>query len=96
MDLDEEWAFTDDDGIYGGAEAEDTIEEEASDSEEPLFEDDSNAEIWVETIQDIMPNEELTIDYAWPAERAVKCLCGKPKCRGWIVDPAESKLIPRQ
>ncbi|MDR0871129.1 MAG: hypothetical protein LBN39_10100 [Planctomycetaceae bacterium] len=57
------------------------------------FEDDEDAEIWVESVRDIMPGEELNIDYAWPADRAVKCLCGSPKCRGWIVDPKELKLL---
>ena len=59
-----------------------------------FFEDDADAEIWVEAVRDILPNEELTIDYAWPADRAVKCLCGTSKCRGWIVDPTEKSQIP--
>ena len=89
----------DDDCVYGYAEKEDgfvpdnTIEEE--DVEETgEIEDKSDPAVWVEAIQDIMPNEELTIDYAWPADRAAKCLCGKPQCRGWIVDPAESDQLP--
>jgi hypothetical protein len=97
MDLEEECELTDTDSIYGDAEDEeinDTFEEDdESGSDEQFFEDDADAEIWIEAIHDIMPNEELTIDYAWPADRAVKCLCGKPKCRGWIVDPAEQKLL---
>ncbi|MCL2304008.1 MAG: hypothetical protein FWC43_01545 [Planctomycetaceae bacterium] len=56
--------------------------------EEPEYNDDENGiEIWVETTRDILPGEELTIDYAWPADRAMKCLCGAKTCRGWIVDP---------
>lgn len=51
------------------------------------------AEVWVETLRDILPGEELTIDYAWPAEKAARCLCGSPKCRGWIVDPEELKEL---
>jgi hypothetical protein len=58
-----------------------------------LFEDDADAELWIEAIRDIMPGEELTIDYAWPADREAKCLCGSPRCRGWIVDPAELHLL---
>ena len=102
MDFEGDCEYTDHDGIYGGVEddvlaeqADNTVEEsDESETESQLFEDD--AEIWVESVRDIMPNDELTIDYAWPADRAVKCLCGKPKCRGWIVDPAERKLLPRK
>ena len=67
-------------------------DEEKSDDEEDIemrFEDDVDAEIWVESTRDILPGEELTIDYAWPADRAVKCLCGSPNCRSWIVGPDE-------
>jgi hypothetical protein len=101
MDFESEIEYTDDDCIYGCTEdddvnADDSIEEEdESETDEQFFEDDADAEIWVEALRDIMPNEELTIDYAWPADRAVKCLCGKPKCRGWIIDPAERKLLAR-
>ena len=100
MDLDDEWAYPDDDCIYGGMEDDgdlgfhDTHVEEETESEEQCFENDADAEIWVESVRDIMPNEELTIDYAWPADKAVKCLCGKAQCRGWIVDPAERERIP--
>ncbi|MDR0392282.1 MAG: hypothetical protein LBH59_10280, partial [Planctomycetaceae bacterium] len=51
----------------------------------PEFDDDVDSEIWVETLRDILPGEQLTIDYAWPAEKAIKCQCGCKKCRGWIV-----------
>jgi len=65
-------------------------QEEQSEEDDPEYNDDEHGiEIWVETTRDIMPGEELTIDYAWPADRAMKCLCGAKKCRGWIVDPAE-------
>ena len=105
MDLDDEEDYGDDDGIYGGIAGEgdesemgeiveEAEEEEESESGDQLFEDDADAEIWVEAVRDIMPNEELTIDYAWPADRAVKCLCGKSRCRGWIVDPAERNRLP--
>ena len=105
MDFEEDDDLADDDGIYGGAEEETadgdrepaTVspeEDEESESDE-LFEADADAEIWVESVQDILPGDELTIDYSWPADRAVKCLCGKPKCRGWIVDPAERERLSR-
>jgi hypothetical protein len=101
LDFEGDCDLTDDDCIYGGAEEvgniEDAIIEEADETEcdEQVFEDDADAEIWVESIQDIMLNEELTIDYAWPADRAAKCLCGKPLCRGWIVDLAEREHLAR-
>ncbi|MDR1958119.1 MAG: SET domain-containing protein-lysine N-methyltransferase [Planctomycetaceae bacterium] len=42
-------------------------------------------ELWLETLRDIEPHEQLTIDYAWTEDRAIPCLCGSPKCRGWII-----------
>lgn len=50
----------------------------ASDIEDPT-------EIWVEVIRDIRPGEELTIDYGWPAQDAIRCNCGSLNCRGWVV-----------
>lgn len=38
-------------------------------------------------IKDINPCEELTYDYKLPYEpedKAIKCLCGSPNCRGWL------------
>ncbi|MDR1924030.1 MAG: hypothetical protein LBQ66_06620 [Planctomycetaceae bacterium] len=63
---------------------------------EPEFDDDVDAEIWVETLRDILPGEQLTIDYAWPADKAAKCQCGSPKCRGWIVAADEIDLLPKR
>ncbi|MDR1478083.1 MAG: hypothetical protein LBJ00_03990 [Planctomycetaceae bacterium] len=60
---------------------------------EPEFEDDVDSEIWVETLRDILPGEQLTIDYAWAADKAVKCQCGCKNCRGWIVAADELELI---
>ena len=84
----------DDDCIYSSDEEcllDEIVEEEEEDEN---AECESDVEIWVEAIRDIMPNEELTIDYSWPADKAAKCLCGKPQCRGWIVDPAERDQLP--
>jgi hypothetical protein len=41
--------------------------------------------IWLEILRGIAVDEQLTIDYAWPAEGAVACQCGSAACRGWIV-----------
>ncbi len=46
-------------------------------------------EIWVEAIREIAPGEQLTIDYAWPADAAIPCLCESSQCRGWIVAEEE-------
>ena len=47
----------------------------------------------IQAIRDIQAGEELTIDYAWPADMAMKCLCRSSKCRGWIVDESEVHRI---
>lgn len=71
----------------------DSEDYEDGEESEMMFEDDADAEIWVESRRDIMPGEELTIDYAWPANRAVQCLCSSKNCRGWIVDPDEMEEL---
>ena len=43
------------------------------------------SEISVEALTDIPKGAELTIDYRWSASGAIKCLCGSPGCRGWVV-----------
>jgi len=42
--------------------------------------------IIVEATREISPEEQITIDYGWPADGAVPCMCGSRNCRGWIVD----------
>lgn len=49
--------------------------------------------IWIETIRDIAPGEELAYDYAYvlderhtpAAKRRFPCVCGSAKCRGTIL-----------
>jgi len=72
---------------------EDSLEGEEDEDEPPYNDDEHGIEIWIESTRDIFPGEELTIDYSWPADRAMKCLCGAKTCRGWIVDPAELKEL---
>jgi len=48
------------------------------------------AEVSIEVLTDIPKGAELTIDYRWAAHGAIKCLCGSPQCRGWVV--AEEEL----
>ena len=49
--------------------------------------------IWIETIRDVEPGEELAYDYAYmleerhtpAAKRRFPCHCGSPQCRGTIL-----------
>lgn len=49
-------------------------------------------ELWVHALKDILPGEELTIDYGWDWQAAIPCRCGSPLCRGWICRPEELEL----
>jgi len=42
-------------------------------------------EVYVRAIRPIQEGEELTIDYAWHADAAIRCGCRSAQCRGWIV-----------
>ena len=53
-------------------------------------------EVCVETLYDVLPGEELTIDYGWPAAAAIPCGCTSPNCRGWIVAEEELHLLPER
>ncbi|MEO8184735.1 MAG: SET domain-containing protein-lysine N-methyltransferase [Deltaproteobacteria bacterium] len=53
-------------------------------------------QIWVHALRTVRPSEQLTIDYGWPAESAIPCLCGSPSCRGWVVDQAELERVRRR
>ena len=50
--------------------------------------------LWLQTLRTIQPGEQLTIDYCWPADAAIRCRCDTRKCRGWIVDPDEFDQLP--
>lgn len=58
-----------------------------------LEEDDAELELWLHALREIQPDEELTIDYGWPAETAIPCDCGAQCCRGWIVNPSEIEQL---
>jgi uncharacterized protein len=45
--------------------------------------------LWVKTLRGVSLGEELTIDYAWSADDAIECMCGSPKCRGFVVAATE-------
>jgi hypothetical protein len=53
-------------------------------------------QIWVHALRTVRPSEQLTIDYGWPAESAIPCLCGSPSCRGWVVDQSELDRVLRR
>lgn len=52
-----------------------------------------DAKIWIETIRDVQPGEELAYDYAYEleerhtpeAKRRYPCNCGAPACRGTLL-----------
>lgn len=53
---------------------------------------DGSPRLWVEARRAIRPGDELTIDYAWPAEdEPLLCRCGARNCRGFIVDKKQLK-----
>ncbi|MGY8768855.1 MAG: SET domain-containing protein-lysine N-methyltransferase [Pirellulales bacterium] len=53
------------------------------------------ANLYLETIREIEADAQLTIDYGWPADAAIECLCGSSNCRGWVVDEEEiDNLLP--
>lgn len=53
-------------------------------------------QVVLQALKPIRPGQQLTIDYAWPAECAIPCACRSRRCRGWIVDADELKRIRRR
>ncbi len=49
--------------------------------------------VYLLAIKPIAAGDQLTIDYNWPAEGAIRCQCGAPNCRGWIVQEEEVDLV---
>lgn len=45
--------------------------------------------LYLTALRNISAGEELTIDYNWPAEFAIKCECRAKNCRGFIVSVDE-------
>lgn len=52
--------------------------------------------LYLVALRDIFPQEQLTIDYSWPASNAIPCDCRSPLCRGWIVATDELRTIYMQ
>lgn len=61
--------------------------------DEPVNPKTGVRDLHVAAIRKIKSGDELTIDYAWPADFAIPCHCGSKKCRGFIVDPEELHLL---
>lgn len=57
-----------------------------------VYEDDL-FRLYLVTLRPIQAGEELTIDYGWPADVAIPCLCGSKNCRGWVVDPEDLPIV---
>ena len=57
------------------------------------FDDPKDDRIIVEALKHIAVGEQLSIDYAWPADWAIPCLCGAGKCRGHIVHPKDRHAV---
>ena len=55
-----------------------------------------SAELWLTVETAIAPGEQMTIDYAWPAECAIPCRCGSPLCRHWIVAPEQLAELDKE
>lgn len=49
--------------------------------------------LWVEALRTIRAGDQITIDYAWPADSAIRCLCGSKKCRGWVVAASHARAL---
>lgn len=79
------------DAAVGGNEAR-WINHSCDPNCDAVIEDDR---IWIESVRDIEPDEELAYDYAYVlperhtplAKRRFPCNCGAPRCRGTLLKP---------
>lgn len=49
--------------------------------------------VTIVTRKRVRTGDELTIDYAWPAEAAIPCGCGSRWCRGWVVARSQRSRV---
>jgi hypothetical protein len=49
--------------------------------------------LFLVTLREVKPGEELTIAYNWGAAAAITCRCGAPTCCGSIVDPDQLSAV---
>jgi hypothetical protein len=64
-----------------------------------LTDDDARGqehEVYVRAIRPISAGDELTIDYAWHADAAIRCGCRSERCRGWIVSEDQLDAVRRR
>lgn len=52
--------------------------------------------VYVVALRSIEADEQLTIDYGWPAEAAIACKCGSTDCRGWVVAKNELYMVGQE
>lgn len=53
-------------------------------------EEDEDGKIWISSMRDIAPGEELTYDYLlYEGDGDAPCTCGSKKCRGSMYSPKE-------
>jgi SET domain-containing protein len=54
--------------------------------------------LWINTIRDIQPGEELTFNYGYDLEdyRDHPCCCGTPECVGFIVGEEYFEQVRKQ
>lgn len=86
--IDDEWVI---DAAFDGNDAR-WINHSCDPNCDAVVED---GKIWIETIRDVHPGEELAYDYAYvlperhtpAAKRRYPCSCGAPTCRGTILKP---------
>ena len=60
-----------------------------SDDDEPA----DKIKVVIEALKNIQPGTEITIDYEWAADAAIRCGCGATKCRGWVVSLDELHIV---
>ena len=64
--------------------------------DQELDPDTGTRPLYVSALRSIPAGQQLTIDYAWPADFAIPCNCKSSKCRGWIVDEGQLKKLKKR
>lgn len=64
--------------------------------EYPALDSGEPSTMWVEATRTIREGDQITIDYGWPADAAIPCQCGAAKCRGWVVDANQVRIIEQR
>lgn len=49
--------------------------------------------LYLTTLRNVEADEQLTIDYNWPASHAIPCQCEQLDCRGWVVAVDELEAV---